>query len=467
MRWLGRVLCLGGLACILGASPARAQFITSVDFSPANPSTGDPVTLEVAVIIPQNCFWKPTATISFGRHEEFAPQRGWRVDFRLTATTAACSKPSASLRFRIDLGILPVASGPGLLRLDLDGRDTSSAQFELAVGAGPAPGWRNTVLHGSRQLFLVSAGLTAIRAGVLAISDVAFREILIFELRTLRVLDKFPGPGLTGLVRGLAFDGTHLFASTQELFVPPRIFKLTLEGVTLNSYASPTFSPFNRPLEGLAFRDGVLYGTIESPPTLFAIDPDDGRKLWQRSLPVRVLGLTSVPEGLVGLEPGGSALLIEPSPDGFDRLLGDLVDMGFAGIPGGVNLTGLAFDGVQLFAWDETNSSLRSIRSLALWWNSDGDLLSYVPRDSFSVDVIRGNVSNLRFLVFNSGLGATTCLVSEGSGGRVPADDDPPPGEAHFYLARVRSPGLFKTSYGRASFGFRRLESATIPGACP
>ena len=54
------------------------------------------------------------------------------------------------------------------------------------------------------------------------------------------------------------------------------------------------------------------------------------------------------------------------------------------------------------------------------------------------------------------GLGPTICLVSEGSGGIVPEGDDPPLGEAQFFLARVRGQGFFKTGYGRSSAAFRR-----------
>ena len=110
---------------------------------------------------------------------------------------------------------------------------------------------------------------------------------------------------------------------------------------------------------------------------------------------MRILGLTSVPEGLLGVEPTGRVLLIDPSPFGFDRTLGDAFDLGLIGIPGGINLQSLAFDGTQLFAWDAIQSIMRSIRPLALWWAIDLTLQSYVPPAAQSVDVIRGQVDRI------------------------------------------------------------------------
>ena len=61
------------------------------------------------------------------------------------------------------------------------GNDTGMASFFLEVGAGPAPGWRQPAVHGDLQLFLSSAGMTAVGARLLAVSDLNFREIVVFD----------------------------------------------------------------------------------------------------------------------------------------------------------------------------------------------------------------------------------------------------------------------------------------------
>ncbi len=466
MREAGRILSWFAAALVL-CVPLQAQLITSIDFAPNSPNTGDPVILVVRILIAQDCGWEPSAGVGFGMQPELNPLPGWGIDFFLERTTLACERPGAPLRFEVSLGTLPVASGPGVLRLELSDRDGSTQLFDdLTVEAGPAPGWRQLVAHGGQEMFLASAAAAAIDTRVLAIGDLNRRDIFLFDLLTREILGEFLTPGAFGQARGLAFDGARLFISADDLF-GPRIFEVDLDGVIRNSFPSPTVSPSNPPLDGLAYRDGVLYGTLESPPLLFAIDPDDGGQLWSRFLPVRILGLTSVPEGLLGVEPTGRVLLIDPSPFGFDRTLSDIFDLGLIGIPGGIELQSLAFDGSQLFAWDAIQSIMRSIRPLALWWAVDLTLQSYVPPAARSVDVIRGQVDRMRQLVGNVGLGPTICLVSEGSGGIVPEGDDPPLGEAQFFLARVRGPGLFKSSYGRSSAAFRRVEEPTFPGACP
>lgn len=58
--------------------------------------------------------------------------------------------------------------------------------------------------------------------------------------------------------------------------------------------------------------------------------------------------------------------LIDPSAFGFDTTPGDLFDPGLIGIPGGIDLQGLAFDGSQLFARDAIQAPPRSLRPLAL-----------------------------------------------------------------------------------------------------
>jgi hypothetical protein len=466
MRRIERIVA-GLIAALALCVPLQAQYIASIEFSPTPANTGDPVFLVIRILIAQDCLWKPSASARFGTQPELDPLPGWGIDLFLERTTPACEKPRAPLRFKVDLGTLPVASGPGVVRLTLSDRDGSTELFDdLTVMAGPAPGWRHPVAHGGEPMFMQSAAAAAIDIRVLAIADLARRDIFLYDLLTRDILGEFRTPGTFGLARGLAFDGAHLFVSVADLF-GPAIFEIDLDGIIHNTFPSPTISPGNRPLEGLAYHDGTLYGTIESPPTLFAIDPDDGSRLWSRGLPLRILGLTSCPEGLLGVEPTGRVLLIDPSPFGFDMTIGDLFDLGLIGIPSGIELQSLAFDGTQLFAWDAIQSTMRSLRPLALWWAIDLSLQSYVPREARSVDVIRGQVDRMRQLAGNVGLGPTICLVSEGSGGAVEEGEAPPLGEAQFFLARVRGPGGFKTGYGRSSAGFRRIEEPSFPGACP
>ena len=466
MRGFGRIVAGMATAAAL-CVPLQAQFIVSIDFSPDQPNTGDPVFLDLRVLIAQDCRWKPLAGAAFGIHPELDPLPGWAIDVFLERTTLACEKPSSPLRFKVNLGTLPVASGPGVLRLTLSDRPGSMEFFnDLTVEAGAAPGWKQLVAHGGEQMFMQSAAAEAIDTRVLAIGDLNRRDIFLLDLVSGEILGEFRTPGTFGEARGMAFDGNHLFVSVGDVF-GPRVFEIDLDGVIQNSFPSPTFSPANRPLEGLAHHDGTLYGTIESPPWLFAIDPDDGRTLWGRSLPVRILGLTSTSAGLLGVEPTGRVLQIEAAPLAFDTTLADLFDLGMIGIPSGIELQSLAFDGTQLFAWDAIHTTMRSLRPLALWWALDLTLRSYVPSGAQSVDVIRGQVDRIRQQAGQVVLGPTVCLVSEGRGGAVEEGDDPSLGEAHFFLARVRGPGGFKSGYGRSSAGFRRLEDTPLPGACP
>jgi hypothetical protein len=466
MRGAGRVFARVAVALALCA-PVQAQIITSIRFAPDRPNTGDPVFLVVDIIISQDCRWEPSAVARFGIQPELDPLPGWGIDLFLQRTSPACEKPNAPLRFEVDLGFLPLASGPGVLRLQLSDRPGRTELFnDLTVDAGPAPGWRQAVSHGGEELFLQSAGAEAVAPRVLAIGDLLRRDIFIYDTLSHQILGEIGTPGTLGQVRALAWDGGHLFVAVNDT-LGPKILEFDLDGVLFNSFPSPRVSPQNRPLEGLAWHEGLLYGTIESPPLLLAIDPADGRLIWSRSLPVRILGLTSIPQGLLGAEPGGLLLLIEPSPSGSETTIGDLFDLGWFGIPGGVDVQSLAYDGSQLFAWDARNSTLRSLRPLALWWTLDLTLRSYLPPRAGSIDVIRGDIGRMRQLAGSVSLGPTICLVSNGRGGEVPAGDDPPPGEAWFFLARMRGETGFKTGYGRSTLGFRRLEDPPFPGACP
>ena len=214
----------------------------------------------------------------------------------------------------------------------------------------------------------LSAALTAL-PGRLAMSDLLARAILLVDPITGELLSSLPSPG-SGDVRGLAYDGTDLYASVRDAN-GPRVYKVDLLGRILDLFPSPVVSPGNAPLEGLAFLDGVLYGSYEGPPRLFAINPSTHLKLWDRALPGRILALDAAPEGLLGADAGGQFYFIEPSPTGRDVLLADAADTGLTTTP---NLTGLAYDGFGIYAWDSSSDAMLFMRTFALWWALDGTL---------------------------------------------------------------------------------------------
>ena len=453
---------VGVMATLLAfsAQVAVAQSITSFSIKPAMPTTGDPVTLTAELALPEDCLWEETTVISFGPQEELGPGEGWAIDVRLTRTLEVCLQVPIDLSIDAALGTLPLASGPGVLRLFEDGVVADTALFDLEVVPGPAPGWTQMARHGGFNIIVLSASLTAV-GDLLAMGDLSFpREIFLFDPRIQTEITAFGAPG-SGDVRALAFDGTNLFASVAEIFGGPRIYVVGLQGQIIDSFASPTVLPGSLPLEGLAVHQGVLYGSHPSPPTLFAIDPESHQMLWHRSLPDRILGMAPVPTGLLGIVPTGTLYFIEPAPDGEEIVLADPVDLGISVMQ---EFVGLAFDGFGAFVWDRQHIQLRFLRTLALWWARDGTLRMYVPEGGLSVDILRGSVAGLRQLAFNVDLGPTTCLVCDGSGGTVPPDGDPPPGEAYLYLARFRSVDGFNTSYGRSSLGLRRID---LDGSCP
>src|SRR5207249_1107084 len=126
-------------------------------------------------------------------------------------------------------------------------------------------------------------------------------QILLVDPRTGDPLASFRSPG-SGDVRGLAWDGSSFFASVRDSG-GPRIYRLDLLGRVLDAFPSPSISPGNGPLEGLAYLNGVLYGSYESPPTLFAINPSTHARLWSRPLPDRILALDAAPQGFLGAVP--------------------------------------------------------------------------------------------------------------------------------------------------------------------
>jgi hypothetical protein len=451
----GILLALLGL---FAPAEAGAQQIDSFAIDPAAPTTGDPVTLTAQVTVPEDCGWAIDASIGYGLQGELGPAEGWAMEILLTSTVPTCLPGAVSLPVQESLGTLPVAGGAGILRLRVRGVVEDTRLFNLTVAAGPVPGWEQPALHGGVFLLMHSAGLASVPGG-LAMSDQDRQRIIVVDPRDGSLIRAFPAPGNRN-ARGLAFDGTNLFVSARDL-TGPRIFKIDLAGRVLDSFPSPTVSPANAALEGLAFRGGVLYGSHESPPILYAMNPVNHQKIWERSLPTRIPGLDTVPAGLIGVEPTGTIYLIEPSPTGVDQVLGDIADNG---IEAGASLVGLAFDGFGIFAWNETAIEIESIRTYGIWWALDGTLRVYVPDGGSSLDVVRGDVSGLRQLSGNVDLGPTTCVVADGAGGSVPTVEDPTLGEAFFYIARFRGASGFDLSYGRSSLGFRRVD---FDNSCP
>jgi hypothetical protein len=353
-----------------------------------------------------------------------------------------------------------IASAPAVLRLDVLGSVADTRFFTFEVAAGPAPGWGEPAQHGGFQLFAQASALTSL-PGRLAVNDVISHAIGYVDPVTGDLLEVIDAPG-SGDVRGLAFDGTNLYASTLDL-PGPRVYKLDQAGHVLDVFVSPTVSPGVAPLEGLGFLGGVLYGSYESPPMLFAINPSTHKTIWSRSLPERILALDAAPEGLLGSSPAGRIYLIEPLPTGSDILLADYFDEGSSS---SANISGLAYDGFGITLWDASVSQARFMRTLAVWWALDGTLRAYVPDGGVDVDVLRGDIAGVVLQAGYLSLGPTTCLASDSPGGVIGGSDkNPPSGDAYFYVARFRSGGGFETPYGRMfPLGFRRLDDAN---ACP
>lgn len=448
------------LACLMFFAPSdsAAQQINSFAIDPPAPTTGDAVNLTAEVTVQEDCGWSADASIGFGSQPELGPSQGWAIEILLTPSIDPCLPTPLTLPVQKSLGILPVATGGGVLRLRVRGVVEDTRLFNLDVSPGPAAGWEQPALHGGLFRLMHSAGLAAVPGG-LAMSDQDLQRIIVVDPRDGSLLRAFPAPGNRN-ARGLAFDGTNLFVSARDS-AGPRIYKIDLAGRVLDSFPSPTVSPANATLEGLAFQNGVLYGTHESPPILFAMNPATHQKIWERSLPVRMPGLDAIPGALVGVEPSGTIYLIAPSPTGEDLVLADLADNG---IGGSADLTGLAFDGLGLFAWNGTALEIQSLRTYALWWALDGTLRAYVPEGGLAVDVLRGEVSRIVQLAGNVDLGATTCLVAEGAGGTVQTPEDPQVGGVFFYVARFQAADGFDLSYGRSSLGFRRID---FDNSCP
>jgi len=445
------------LALLVAGRAEASVSIQSFSLQPASPTTGDRLKFSAVIESTSSCDFAG-ATIGFGPQAELGGLPGWAIDvaFQDGPLPVLSSCPIETV-----FDWLQVATAQGILRARDNGVVNDTRPFALGVAPGPAPGWSEPSLHGGFDLLAQSSAMTAI-PGALAMNDLLRHRILFIDPQTGDEQSSIAAPG-NGDVRGLAYDGTDLFASVRDA-TGPRLYRLDLFGRILDSFPSPFISPGSAPLEGLAFLGGVLYGSYESPPTLFAIQPATHQKLWQRSLPGRILALDAGPAGLLGAEATGDFYLIEPSATGPDILLADPIENGLTGLS---NLTGLAYDGSITYAWDANTSRVLIMRTFALWWALDGTLQTYVPPPDRAVDVIRGDLDNLfqsAAYLDLSFFGSAVCLASRSAGGVVPEAEAPPLGHAFYYLARFIDASGGQSSYGRTSDGFRRIDTGD---ACP
>jgi hypothetical protein len=442
----------------MAAIPAAAQSIVTAAPDPVQARTGETILFRATLQMPQDCAWRSDVLLDFGPQPELGGA-GWGLTLALTPGSINCVPGSIQFSTVNDLGLPPVAAGPGIARLVVSGSVADTEPFTLTVNPGPAPGWSDPAADARLQLFVQTAGLAAF-GDRLAIADNLHREIDLFDPIAQIVSGSFRSPG-NGNVRGLATDGDGFFAAVADSF-GPRLYHLNASGSVLESWPSPVVQPGPLALEAIAWKDGVLYGAYPSPPILFAIQPVTHQLLWQRSLPARLTGLAAVPAGFVGVDAGGNFYGIEPGPSGGSLQIADLAD---TGLPVSADFTDLTWDGRGLFAFEQNFASLWWVRTYALWWAADGTLRAYAPPGLGPVDVIRGSLAALHYSSGNVELGATACLMADGLGGIVSDPAGPPaPGQGYFYLARFEGDAGFDTSWGRGSIGFRRHETAP---ACP
>jgi len=440
------------------AIPAAAQSIVSASADPPQARTGETILFRATLQMPQDCAWRAEAALDFGPQPEIGGT-GWGLNLTVSPGTINCLPGTIQFTTENDLGLPPVAAGPGIARLIVSANVTDTEPFTLAVDPGPAPGWDGPSADARVMLFVQTAGL-AWFGDRIAIADNLHHEIDLLDPVTQLVSGGFRAPG-NGNVRGLATDGDGFYVSVADTF-GPRLYHLNATGGVLGSWASPVVLPGPLALEAVAWRDGVLYGAYPSPPILFAIHPTTHQVLWQRSLPARLTGVAAVPAGFVGLEASGNFYFIDPGPSGGSLQIADLAD---SGLPVSADFTDLTWDGRGLFAFEQNFASLWWVRTYALWWAADGTLRSYAPPGLGPVDVIRGNLSALHYSSGNVELGPTVCLLADGPGGIViDAGGAPAPGAGYFYLARFEGEAGFDTSWGRGTIGFRRHETSP---ACP
>lgn len=438
--------------------PAVAQSFVSAAADPPQARTGDKILFRATLQMPQDCAWRADAAIDYGVQAELGGS-GWGLTLTLSPGTLTCAPGALQITTENDLGLPPVASGPGIARLVVSGAVADTEVFTLTVAPGPAPGWSDPSADARLMLFVQTAGIASFGDRI-AIADNLHHEIELLDPLTEIVGGSFRSPG-NGNVRGLATDGDGFYAAVADTF-GPRLYHLNAAGGVLDSWPSPVVLPGPLALEAIAWKDGVLYGAYPSPPTLFAINPATHQLLWQRSLPARFTGFAAIPQGFLGIDAGGDFFFVEPGPAGGSLQIADLAD---TGLPVSADFTDLTWDGRGLFAFEQNFSSLWWVRTYALWWAQDGTLRAYAPPGLGPVDVIRGNLSALHHSSGNVELGPTVCLLADGAGGVVSDAGAPPAvGQGFFYLARFGGFDGFDTSWGRGSIGFRRVEQSA---ACP
>ena len=448
------------LAAQAGIAPVFGQGIVTASAVPSQSRTGDRVVFRATIEMPQDCAWQTGADIAYGLQPELGPGNGWGLNLEVSPGTISCLPGTMQFTAENELGLLPVAAGPGVARLVVDGSVFDTTPFTLTVNPGPAPGFSGPAADAQLQVFVQTAGIVAYGGTLLAIADNLHHSVDFLDPLTEIRTGGFRSPG-NGNVRALTTDGDNFFASVADSF-GPRLYRLNGNGVVQDSWTSPVVLPGPQALEAIAWSDGVLYGAYPSPPILFAVQPFTHQILWSRDLPARFTGLAAVPGGFVGVTAAGDFHWLDPGPTGSSTLIADLADTGLAV---NADFTDLTWDGRGLFAFDQQFASLWWVRTYALWWAQDGTLRAYAPPALGPVDVIRGRVAELRLTSGNVSLGATTCLMADGPGGVVSdPGGPPPPGEAYFYLARFEGSAGFDTSYGRGSNGFRRYDSVA---ACP
>lgn len=455
------ILFIGVLFTLLagsGAFPAAAQSFVSAGPVPGHARTGEKVVFRATLQMPQDCAWRSDAAIAFEVQPELGGP-GWGLNLTVTPGALNCVPGSMQVTLENDLGLLPVATGPGIARLVVSGSVADTKTFNLAIDPGPAPGWSDPAADARVMLFVQTAGIAAFDDRI-AIADNLHHEIDLVNPNDQTIDGSFRSPG-NGNVRGLATDGDGFYASVADSF-GPRLYHLNSTGGVLASWASPVVLPGPLALEAVAWSDGVLYGAYPSPPILFAINPVTHAVLWQKSLPARLTGLAAVPAGFIGVDAGGNFYAIDPGPAGGSQQIADLAD---TGLPVSGDFTDLTWDGRGLFAFDQMFASLWWVRTYALWWAPDGTLRAYAPPGLGPVDVIRGNIAALHHSSGNVELGPTVCLMADSPGGIVTESGGPPaPGTGYFYLARFEGFDGFDTSWGRGTIGFRRVEASS---ACP
>ena len=124
--------------------------------------------------------------------------------------------------------------------------------------------YKVNILNGDiqKRLHLQRGSFTAIEVGLgsLWLADALSNEILRVDLETAEITATFPNPGT--LVRGMAFDGLHLWLSDPSSLT---IYQVTIDGTVLRVYLSPGQSP-----QGLTF-DGNFLWSVDGDQKIYQL----------------------------------------------------------------------------------------------------------------------------------------------------------------------------------------------------